>query len=110
MFDANEKLMNVACIILMYGEKQAQKTIGWRSVTSGYHGSKISGLHQSFLTETVICIVKRWKKRMGYRLVPECNYAQKSHTSFFFSFFFSVVFTGARFVDIQKFCYHGNVT
>ena len=78
MFDGNERLMNLACIIRMYGVKHTQKAIGWIRVTSGYHGSKISGLHQSFLTETVICIVKRWKKRMGYRLVPECNYAQES--------------------------------
>ena len=55
MFDAKERLMNVACIIRMYGIKHTQKAIGWRLVTSGYHGSKISGLHQSFLTETVIC-------------------------------------------------------
>ena len=87
-FDAKERLMNVACIIRMYGVKHTQKTLGWRSVTWGYHGSKISGLHQSFLTETVICIVKRWKKLMGYRLVPECNHAQESHTCHFFVVFF----------------------
>ena len=28
----------------------------------------------------------------------------------FFSFFFSVVFAGPWFVEMQKFCYHGNVT
>ena len=32
------------------------------------------------------------------------------HVIFFFRFFFSVVFAGPRFVEIQKFCYHGNVT
>ena len=31
------------------------------------------------------------------------------HVIFFFVFF-SVVFAGPRFVEIQKFCYHGNVT
>ena len=55
MFDAKERLMNVACITRMYGIKHTQKAIGWRLVTSGYHRSQISGLHQSFLTETVIC-------------------------------------------------------
>ena len=47
---------------------------------SGYHGSKISGSQQSFLTEMAICIVERWKKSMGYRFVPECNRAQESHS------------------------------
>ena len=36
-----------------------------RRVTSGYHCSKISGLQQSFLTETAICFVERWKKSVG---------------------------------------------
>ena len=31
----------------------------WRSVTSRYHGSQISGSQQSFLTETAICIIER---------------------------------------------------
>ena len=47
-----------------------------RRVTSGYHCTKISGSQQSFLTETVICIVERWKKSMGCRLVPECDHVQ----------------------------------
>ena len=47
---------------------------------SGYHGSKISGSQQSFLTEMAICIVERWKKSMGHRFVPECNRAQESHS------------------------------
>ena len=33
-------------------------------MTSGYHGSKISGSQQSFLTDTAICIVERWKKKV----------------------------------------------
>ena len=109
-FDAKERLMNVACIIRMYGVKHTQKTLGWRSVTSGYHGSKISGLHQSFLTETVICC-RTMEAKYG---LPSCSWVQsctgKSYMSFFFSFFFSVVFAGPRFVEIQKSCYHGNVT
>ena len=60
-----------------------------KSVTSHYHGSKVSGSQQSFLTETAICIVERWKKSMGYRFVPECNHGQEqSRTCQFFRFFF----------------------
>ena len=51
-----------------------------RRVTSGYHCTKISGSQQSFLTETVICIVERWKKSMGYCFVPECDHVQESQT------------------------------
>ena len=60
-----------------------------RSVTSRYHGSIISKSQQSFLTETAICIVKRWKKRMGFRLFLECNLAQESHIWQFSSLFLS---------------------
>ena len=77
---------------------------------SRYHGSKISGTQQSFLTETAICIVERWKKGMGYHLVRECNHAQESYTCQIFRFYISAIFAWSRFVDIQKFCYHGNVT
>ena len=35
------------------------------SVTSSYHGTKMSASQQSFLTETDICIVERWKESMG---------------------------------------------
>ena len=79
------------------------------SVTSGYHGSKMSGSQSSFLTETAICIVERWKKSMGYCFVPKGNHAQESHACQFFSFF-SAIFAGPRFVKIKIFCYHGNVT
>ena len=37
-----------------------------------------SGSHQSFLTDTAICIVERWTKRMGCRFVPGCSCAQES--------------------------------
>ena len=105
MFDAKERLMNVACIIRMYGIKHTQKAIGWRLVTSGYHGSKISGLHQSFLTETVICC-QTMVETYG---LPSCSWVQSCTGKSYMSFFF-VVFAGPRFVEIQKFCYHGNVT
>ena len=70
-------------------------------MTPGYHGSKISGSEQSFLTETAICIVERWKKCMGYRFVPECDYAQESPYMSTFSLF-SGTSAGTRFVEIQK--------
>ena len=55
-----------------------------RSLTSHHvHGSKISESQKS-LTETAFLIVKRWKKSIGYRVVPECNHAQrKSYKPFF---------------------------
>ena len=53
-------------------------------MTSGYHGSKFSGSQRSFLTETAICIVERWRKSIGYRFVPECSLAQESHICHFF--------------------------
>ena len=77
-------------------------------MTSRYHNSKISGCLQSFLTETGICIVERWKKSMGYRFVPEGNHAQEVMRVNFFVF--SAIFAGPRFVENQKFCCHGNVT
>ena len=79
-------------------------------MTSHYHGSKVSESQQSFLIETAICIVEQWKKSMGYRFVPECNHGQEqSRTCQFFRFFFSAIFAGPRFVELQNFCYHGNV-
>ena len=71
-------------------------------------GSKNSGSRQSFLTETAICIVKRWKKSMGYRFVSKCNHAQESHTVT--SILFSAIFEGPLFVEIPTFCNHGKVT
>ena len=46
-----------------------------RSITSHYHGSKISGSQKSFLlTETAIYIVEQQKESMRYRFVSECNH------------------------------------
>ena len=55
------------------------KSIERRGVMSSYHGSKILGSQQSFLTETTIGMVERWYKSMGYHFVRECNHAQESH-------------------------------
>ena len=60
------------------------------NATSRYHGSKISGTQQSFLTEKAICTVERWKKSLGHRKVIYNN-------------FFFAIFEGPRFVEIQDF-------
>ena len=62
-------------------------------MTSSYHGSKSSRSQQSVLTETAICVVHA------------CQIF-----SFLFCSFFPTIFAGPRLVEIQKFCYHGNVT
>ena len=80
----------------------------WRSVTSRYHGSKISGSPQSFLKEKGICIGERCKNSIEYRFFLQCSQAQESHT--FQSFRFSAVFAALRFVKNQKCFYYGNVT
>ena len=56
-----------------------------RSMTSRYHGCKISGPQQSFLTETAICIVDPWKKSNG--LCSECYHPQGRQTCQVFRFF-----------------------
>ena len=43
----------------------------------------------SFLTETAICIVVRWRK--VWPIVPECNHVQESRTCHF-NFLFSISF------------------
>ena len=58
-------------------------------MTPRYRGSKISGCQQLFLTEKAICIVRRWKKIMGYLFAPECNHVEESHS-------------GQRFVKIRQ--------
>ena len=49
--------------------------VNYRIVRSRYHGIKILGPQQLFMTETAICIFERWKKSMGYHFDPECNHA-----------------------------------
>ena len=65
-------------------EQFGQVTTERRSVTSCYHGFKISEPQQFFLTETAICTLERRKKSMGYRFVPECNAHENSYVSIFF--------------------------
>ena len=45
---------------------------------------------------------------MGYRFVPECVMTRVV-IYVVFSFFFAI-YAGPQFVEIQKFCYHGNMT
>ena len=63
----------------------------------------------SFLTETAICSVEREKTSVGYRFVAECNHTRESRACQVFSFF-TAIFARPWFVEIQKFCYHGNAT
>ena len=64
-----------------------------QNATSRYHGSKIFGTQQSFLTEKAICTVEQWKKRLGHRKVI--------YNIFFFVFF--AIFEGPRFLESQDF-------
>ena len=70
-------------------------------MTSRCHGSKISGPQPSFLTEEAIGIVERRKKVWA-------------PVSFLISIMnrkvIHVTLAGPRFVEIQQFCCHGNVT
>ena len=76
-----------------------------RSVTSRYHGSKISGSQQSFLTETAICIVERWKKSMGYILfLSAITYRKLIHVNSLFVCLFSSIFAGQQFIEIIRSC------
>ena len=58
-------------------------------MTSGYLGSKTSGSQKSFLRETAIYIVERWKKSMDCRFVSECDHVQESQTFQPFPYFLS---------------------
>ena len=63
----------------------------------------------TFLTETAICSVEREKTSVGHRFVAECNHTQESRACQVF-LFFNAIFVRPWFVEIQKFCYHGNAT
>ena len=83
--------------------KQHQTTE--RSVTSRYHGSKISGSQQSFLTETAICIIERWKKSMGYSLFLSLTmHREVIHVKSLFVCLFSSIFAGQQFMEITRSC------
>ena len=67
----------------------------WRSVTSRYHGSQISGSQQSFLTETAICIIERLK------ITQQCS--GKSYISYHTCSFFPVKFAGRVLLNSKSF-------
>ena len=69
--------------VLYHANEQPKRAYKEKGVTSCYHGSKISGFQQYFLTEMAICIVERWKKCMGY----QWGHGQEIHTCPFFLFF-----------------------
>ena len=72
-------------ITLIYDESLLSDQPPWRSLTSRYHGRKISRSQQFFLTETAICIVERWKKRMVTVLFLSAIMHRKViHVIFFF--------------------------
>ena len=83
--------------------KQHQTTE--RGVTSRYHGSKISGSQQSFLTETAICIVERGKKRMGYSLfLSAITHRKVIHVKSLFVCLSFSIFAGQQFIEIIRSC------
>ena len=69
---------------------------------------------QNFWISTIIfldrhgwpCIVKWWKENTSHPFIPKRNNAQK----IFCCCFFPTILAGPRFVETQKFCYHGSVT
>ena len=79
-------------------------------MTSRYHGSKISGSQHSFLIETAICIVELNDGRKVWAIVlfPSAIMRRKVIHVIFFAF--TVMFAGPRFIEIEKFCFHGNMT
>ena len=79
-------------------DSRLRKRLKCRPVASRYHSIKISGSHKSFL-----------RKGVGHRFIRECNHARESYTTQLYRSF-SAIFAGSPFVEILKFCYHGNVT
>ena len=59
-----------------------------------------------------ICIVERWKRKVWTTVLLLSTIVHRDcvDVNFFFRFLFSAIFVGSWFVEVQKFCYHGNVT
>ena len=73
-------------------------------MTTRYHGSKISGSEHYSSTETAI--------RIGWATVlilSAMMHGKAIGVNFFRFFFSSAIFVGQGFVEIRKFCCHGNV-
>ena len=71
---------------------------------SCFHGSKITGSQQSFLTETGFALLNDGRKVWATILFLSAIMRKVIHVNFFFA-----IFAGPWFVEIQKFCYHGVV-
>ena len=71
---------------------------------SCFHGSKIAGSQQSFLTETACALLSDGRKVWATSLFLSAIMHKFVHVNFFFA-----IFAGPWFVEIQKFCYHGVV-
>ena len=79
-------------------------------LTSRYHGSKISGSQQSVMTFALSSDGRKlWVTILFLSAIMHRSHACQIF-SFLFCLFFPAIFAGPRFVEIQKFCYHGNVT
>ena len=94
-------------------------------MTLRYHGSKISGSQQFFLKEIWPFDCRTMEERHGLStLAPECNHAHESHSNhdsnqlrYLQQQILSLSLLGrpdtqattTRFIEIEKFCYHGNV-
>ena len=81
-----------------------QKTV--RSVTSRYHGSKFLDLREVFLVRDCYLHCRTMEEKYDLQFVPESNHHTSRHVKVFVFF---LPFTGPRFVEIQRFFYHGNV-
>ena len=84
-----------SCARSIFQRKSLGDEIEWRSVTSRYHGSQISGSQQSFLTETAICIIERLK------ITQQCS--GKSYISYHTCSFFPVKFAGRDLLNSKSF-------
>ena len=75
-----------------------------------YYGRKIFLFQQSFLTETAICIVERWKKEWAtFLFLCAILHRKVIHDNILVFFFFCHIYR-TKVVEIQEFRHHGNVT
>ena len=71
-------------------------------MTSSYHGSKISGSEQSFFTRRLLSLSNDGRTSWAtFLFLSAIMHRKVIHVNFFL--FFPAIFTGQRFVEIQKF-------
>ena len=64
--------------MIKYGHKKELKDrLNKRSVTSGYHGGKISGSQQSFFDRDGHLDCRMKEESMGYWFLPECKFMHR---------------------------------